>query len=123
MIKVDYVDSKKILKIASLSILVLFIIIFAFFRSKNLIFGVKIENVKINDVPVETVTKVTDNIIKITGNAQNAVFLTLNDRVISIDQKGNFEEIFALSPGYNIIKIAARDKFGNSDEKIYKLIN
>jgi hypothetical protein len=67
-------------------------------------------------------TKVTDNIVKITGNAKNAINLTLNDRTISIDQKGNFDETIALLSGYNIINIRARDEFGNSDEKNYKLI-
>ncbi|MEK7088508.1 MAG: hypothetical protein AAB913_00050 [Patescibacteria group bacterium] len=111
-------DVKKILKIVSLSVFLLFIIIYAFFRSKDLIFGVKIKDVSIIDG-----TKVTDNIIKITGNAENAVSLTLNDRVISVDQKGNFNETIALLSGYNIINIKAKDEFGNSDEKNYKLIH
>jgi len=110
-------DAKKILKIGSLSALLLFIIVYTFFISKDVIFGVKIENVNIVDG-----TKVTDNIVKITGNAKNAINLTLNDRTISIDQKGNFDETIALLSGYNIINIRARDEFGNSDEKNYKLI-
>jgi hypothetical protein len=110
-------DVKKILKIAVLSVFVLFIVSYAFFISKDLIFGVKIKNVNITDG-----TKVTDNILKITGNAKNAVNLTLNDRVISVDQKGNFNETIALLSGYNIISLKAKDEFGNSDEKNYKLI-
>ena len=110
-------NAKKILKIVSLSAFLLFIIIYAFFRTKDLIFGVKIEDVNIIDG-----TKITDNIIKITGNAKNAVNLTLNDRVISVDQKGNFDETIALLSGYNIISIKAQDEFGNNDEKNYKLM-
>jgi len=110
-------DAKKILKIASLSLLVLFIVVYSFFRSKDLIFGVKIKDVNIIDG-----TKVTDNILKITGNARNAILLTLDDRPISIDQKGNFNETIALLSGYNVIDIKAKDEFGNSDEKNYKLI-
>jgi len=108
---------KKILKIALLSIFLIFIIVYAFFISKDLIFGVKIKNVNIEDN-----LKVTTNIQKITGNAKNAIKLTLNDREISIDQQGNFEETISLFPGYNIISIKAEDKFGNNDEKNYKLI-
>ena len=111
------VFQKKILKIVSLLVFVLFIISYAFFISKDLIFGVKIKDINIVDG-----TKVTDNIIKITGNARNAVNLTLDDRPISIDQKGNFNETIALLSGYNIISIKAKDEFGNSDEKNYKLI-
>jgi len=110
-------DAKKILRILLLIILFLFIIIYAFFRSKDLIFGVKIKNVNLNNG-----VKVTENIQKITGNAKNAIGLTLNDREISIDQQGNFNETISLLPGYNIINIKAKDKFGNSDEKNYQLI-
>lgn len=110
-------SSKKILKIVASSAFLLFIVIFTFFQSKDLIFGVKIKEVNITDG-----MKVTDNIVKITGNAKNAIKLTLNDREISIDQKGNFNETIALLSGYNIISIEAKDEFGNSDEKNYKLI-
>jgi hypothetical protein len=108
---------KKIIKFAAISLFFIFIIIYAFFRSKELIFGVKIKNVNIMDNSM-----VTENVIKVTGNAKNAINLTLNDREISIDQGGNFEETIALLPGYNIISIKAEDKFGNNDEKNYKLI-
>ncbi len=83
-------DAKKILKIVSISLFVLFIVIFAFFRSKDLIFGVKIKNVSINGSPAETITKINDNTIKITGSAKNAINLLLNGRIISVDQKGYF---------------------------------
>lgn len=91
--------------------------VYAFFISKNVVLGVKITNVNIIDG-----TKITDNIIKITGNAKNAVNLTLNDRAISVDQEGNFDETIALLSGYNVISIKAKDEFGNGDEKNYKLM-
>ena len=110
-------DAKKILKISSLSIFFLFIIIFVFFNSRNLIFGVKIKNVNITDN-----MKVTDKVLKITGIAKNAVKISLDGRDISVDQKGNFDETISLSVGYNVIEIIAQDKFGNVDEKNYQLI-
>ncbi len=111
-------DVKKILKIASLSIFLLFIVSYAFFRSKDLIFGVKIIDVNIMDGE-----KIEDNILNITGNAKNAIKLTLNDRIISIDQEGNFSETIVLNKGYNVISVEAKDKFGNGDEKNYKLMH
>jgi len=69
----------------------LFIVIFVFFNSKNLILGVKIKNVNLVDNE-----KVSDNILKITGVAKNAVELALNGRKISIDQDGNFDETIVL---------------------------
>ncbi len=115
-------SAKKILKIVCLSIFFLFIIIYAFFSSYDLIFGVKIKNININGQGIVDGTKVTESVQKITGNAKNAITLTLNGREILIDQTGNFEESIVLLPGYNIINISAKDKFGNSDEKNYQLI-
>ena len=110
-------DIKKILKITILSSFFLCIIIYAYFRSSDLIFGVKIKEVNIIDG-----AKVFESIMNVTGNAKNAINLTLNGREISIDRGGNFNETIALLPGYNIISLKALDKFGNTDEKDYKLI-
>ncbi|OGI57598.1 hypothetical protein A3B85_00805 [Candidatus Nomurabacteria bacterium RIFCSPHIGHO2_02_FULL_37_13] len=110
-------DVKKILKIVTFFVFFLFIVIYAFFRSRDLILGVQIKNVNIVDG-----AKVTNSILRVTGNAKNAINLTLNGREISIDQEGNFNETIALLGGYNIINIKAKDKFGYSDEKNYKLI-
>jgi hypothetical protein len=111
-------DAKKILKITFLSLLFLFIVVFAFFRSKDLILGVKIKNINIFDGE-----KVMDSILKINGNAKNAKTLTLNGRSILIDQKGNFDETIVLFSGYNVINIKAQDKFGHIDEKNYKIMH
>jgi len=110
-------DFKKILKILILAVFFIFIIIYAFFRSRDLIFGVKIKNVNIVDG-----TTMTESVLNVFGNAKNAVKLTLNGREISIDKSGNFNETIALLSGYNIITIEATDKFGKSDEKDYQLI-
>lgn len=110
-------EAKKILKIVLLSVFFLFIIIFVFFNSRDLIFGVKIKNVNIVDNQ-----KVEESVIKISGIAKNAVKLSLNGREISIDDKGNFQETIALLLGYNVVNIKAQDKFGNVDEKNYKLV-
>jgi hypothetical protein len=110
-------DAKKIIKIVSLSVLFLFIVLYAFFRSKDLLLGVRIKNVNIVDG-----AKVTNNIMNITGVAKNATDLTLDGREISVDQQGNFNETIALLPGYNVIELKAQDKFGHVDEKNYKVI-
>jgi hypothetical protein len=115
-------DAKKILTIASFLALFLFILVYAVFRSSNLIFGVKIKNVDINGSPLQSGATVTNNVLKVTGVAQNAVDLTLDGREISVDQAGNFSETVALLSGYNIISLRAVDKFGKTDEKDYQLI-
>lgn len=109
--------SKKIIRVAGLSVFFLLIIVYAFFRSQDLIFGVKIKNVNIVDG-----TRVANNILEVTGNAKNAKNLTLNGREVSINLYGDFSETIALLSGYNVINIRAQDKFGYVDEKNYKLI-
>jgi len=115
-------DVKKILTVAAFSALFIFIVAYALFRSSDLIFGVKIKNVEINGSPLVSGAKVTDEVLKVTGVAKNAVDLTLDGREISVDQSGNFDETVALLPGYNIISLKAVDKFGNTDEKDYQLM-
>ena len=110
-------DGKKIIKIAGFSVFFILIIIYAIFISKDLIFGIKITEVNLSDGAV-----FTENIVKLSGNAKNAIKLTLNGREISIDQEGNFGETIALLPGYNIVTIKAEDKFGYVDEKNYQLM-
>lgn len=109
-------DAKKILKIALLSLLFLFIAVYAFFNTRDLVFGVKIRNVELTRGEAEK-----HNVVAITGNAKNAKLLTINGREISIDQKGDFSETIALLLGYNIVTIRAEDKFGTQDEKHYQL--
>ena len=116
-------NAKKIVKIVGLSVFFLLIIIYALFRSSDLIFGVKIKNVDINGKPIQSGSTTGDNTLEITGVARNAIFLSLNGREISVDQQGNFDETIAPLPGYNIINIKAQDKFGHVDEKNYQLMH
>ena len=109
--------SKKTFKTILLALFFLFIVVYAFFRSHDLVFGVKIKNVNLEDGAT-----VEDSALHITGNAKNAINLTLNGREISIDQAGNFDETIALLSGYNVINIKAVDKFEYTDEKNYKLM-
>ena len=74
-------SAKKIIKISSLLFVFLFIITYGTFVSHNLIFGIKIKNLNIEDG-----TKYTENILKMTGKAENAVNLALNGREISVDE-------------------------------------
>ncbi len=110
-------DPKIILKNGALIFLMLFIVAYIFFGAKDFIFGIKIK-----DVNIVEGQKIENNILNVTGNAKNAIELKLNNRVISIDQEGNFNETIALAPGYNVLKIDAKDNFGKTDSKNYKLM-
>jgi hypothetical protein len=108
---------KEILRILIISLFFLFIVTYGFLRSSAVIFGVKIK-----EINIENGRTYTENILPITGNAKNAIHLTINGREIYIDKEGNFAEDIALLSGYNIIEIYARDKFGKEDVKNYQLI-
>jgi len=110
--------TKKIVTTVGVSALFLIIAIFGFFGAKELIFGVQIKNVSIEDGAT-----LKDSVVNITGNAKHATKLVLNGREISIDEKGNFNETIVLLLGYNVVNIKAQDKFGLTDEKNYKLMH
>jgi len=64
----------------------------------------------------------TQTLIEISGRARNISYLNLNDRPIYTDKDGYFKEKLLLLPGYNIIKLDARDKFKTYTEKKLELI-
>ncbi len=109
-------NTKKTLKIVLFSVFFVFILAYSLYRSSEIIFGIKIKDVNIVDG-----ASYTEEVQKISGNAKNAVRLTLNGREISIDKKGNFEETILLFSGYNIITIEAKDKFGSTDKEIFHI--
>jgi len=109
--------TEKMIKWGPLALFFAFILIYSVFGAKHLIFGIKIENVNIQDGAI-----VQDSVLHITGMAEDAINLTINGREITIDQSGLFDDTIALLPGYNRVSIRALDKFGYTDEKNYQLI-
>lgn len=52
--------------------------------------------------------------IVLSGHAENIVAITLNGRPMVTDQDGNFRVPVVLSPGYSVVQLAARDRFGRT---------
>jgi Glucodextranase, domain B len=61
-------------------------------------------------------------LIEIDGRARNIAYINLDDRPIFTDKDGYFKEKILLSPGYNVIKLDARDKFKKYTEKKLEII-
>lgn len=61
-------------------------------------------------------------LVEIRGSAKNISYLNMNNRQIFTDTDGLFSEKLLLSPGYNIIVLDAKDKFGKTVEKKLELI-
>jgi len=94
----------------------LFIVII-FFSCEKMSFvwkGVKIE------ATMEQKIDSTLSVIK--GNAEKAVYITLNGREIFIDKNGNFSESISVLPGFSIVTLSARDKFGKTAEKKFEVV-
>lgn len=98
------------------SCLILFLAIgaFAYMKMNFLLHGVQI-TANINRDP-------GSSIVEIKGNAQNAVYLTLNGREIFVDRDGAFTERVALLPGLGVVTLDAQDKFGKTAEKKFELV-
>ena len=60
--------------------------------------------------------------LEISGTTKNINDISLDDRKIYIDEKGNFKEEMLLSPGYNTIMLEAHDRFQSETNKIIEVI-
>lgn len=106
-----------IIRISAISLLVLIIAGYSIFQAQKLIRG------PIIDIYTpENGATYSQTLIQIDGRARNISYLNLNGRAIFTDKNGNFSEKLLLSPGYNIIKLDARDKFKNYTEKKLEII-
>ena len=110
-------NALSILRISLFSSLGLVIIIYSLFQAQKLLTGPVIEIY----TPQNGATY-NQTLIEIDGWAKNVAYLNLDDRPIFTDKAGYFKEKLLLSPGYNIIKLDARDKFKTYTEKIIQVI-
>ncbi len=67
-------------------------------------------------------TTLYENFIPISGKTKQASLIRINGRAISVDKKGIFSDGVLLSPGYNIIEINQRDRFGKERNKVLRLV-
>jgi hypothetical protein len=110
-------DGKTVIKIALGVCLVLLVLGYIYYQSRNLINGPQITIAE----PLNGST-VADPLVAIQGIAKNISYITLNDRQIYVDKDGAFKEELLLSPGYNLWKIEAKDKFGRVVSKRIELV-
>ncbi len=95
-----------VLRTSLITLLLAFIVFYSLFQAWKLISG-----------PVITIyspvngTTFTQALIEVEGRAKNSAYINLNDRPIFTDKTGYFKEKILLAPGYNVIKLDARDKF------------
>lgn len=94
--------------------LFLFILFFSYEKMCFVWKGVKIS------ATLETQKESPLTIIK--GNASKATYISLNGREIFIDKNGNFSEEIVVLPGFSVVTLNARDKFGKTAEKKFEVV-
>lgn len=117
--KMDYYKFEKSFNTKRFTLILIFVLILAYgaFNARGLLFGPSIEILHPASIEFETDQ---DSVI-VKGKAINASFISLNERPIYANIAGLFEEELLLSPGANIIKIKARDRFENKTEQTLKI--
>lgn len=110
-------NKRRKMTVTIFSIIFCFLALFALHNAWALIEGPIIKL----DGPVSGTTQNTP-IVKISGVAQNISEITMNDRHIYIDKKGNFKEDTVLSPGHNVVVIYAKDKFNRETKKTLEFV-
>lgn len=56
----------------------------------------------------------TDQLVTLSGHAENITYISVNGRPIHTDESGHFQEPVVLETGYTIVSIQANDRFGRS---------
>lgn len=115
--KTMHSQGKTIVRILIISLAVIVVVGYALFQARNLITGPTIT--LISPAPG---SNVANPLVSIEGITKNISFITLNDRQIYVNKNGAFKEELLLSPGYNVWKLEAKDKFGRNVSKRIELI-
>lgn len=89
---------------------------YALFRSQVVLFGV---HLTINGVVDGGIYTNPD--LELSGSAPNATLVSINDEQIPIDKNGTFEDSLILAPGSSIITVKAKDKFGHTATRTFRV--
>jgi hypothetical protein len=109
------IDPKNFVKFTLVTLLFAGIVGYAYFRSKDAIFGITITS------SVEDGAVLESNLLTINGNAPHTSRFTINDRELLLDKDGNFIDTLLLQDGYTILKLEASDRFGRMKSKVIRL--
>jgi len=85
-----------------------------FYNMRDMVLGTPLEVVTAKDGAT-----LEDTFLPLTGVARHARELLINGRTVAIDRSGKFTDAIILSPGYNIVEVALKDRFGNTDTRTY----
>ncbi len=110
-------NALSMMRTGALSLLAVVILGYSIFQAQKLIAG-PIINIS---TPQNGATY-NQTLIEIDGQAKNTAYIYIDDRQMFTDKDGNFSQELLLSPGYNVVKLDAFDKFGKQTEKKLQLV-
>jgi hypothetical protein len=103
-------------KYFTITLVVILLVSYGLFNARNLILGPEVEIFN----PINN-TETTDNLTKVSGQAKNITYISLNEKQIFVDKEGMFQEKLLLNPGSNLIQIRAQDRFKKEIVKSLKI--
>ena len=104
----------------SLIIFVLFLILVGLYFYREIGFLTKAPALEVSQPPFDITIK--QETFEIIGKTSLSAYLTVNDKEVYIDKKGNFKTEVNLSQGVNTITIQAKNRFDKINEIIRRII-
>lgn len=110
------ITAKKLLSYGGIIIFVVIIVGYGIWRSRDLLFGINISVAGISDGMTTT-----ESIVSFGGVANHASEITVDGRIVPLAQDGTWTDTISLLAGYNVVTIAAKDKFGRTISNEYRI--
>lgn len=107
---------KKNIRVIAVIVFFILFILYGAFETVKLFLGPSL----VIDSPKNLET-VNDPHITLKGTVKRVSYITVNDRQIFADIRGYFEDKLLLLPGYNIIEVAVRDRFGKEKDETLRV--
>lgn len=114
-LRLPMIDSKQFTKYFLVGLLFLAIVGYAYFRTKDAIFGTTITT------SVEDGAVFDSKLLTLTGSVPHAARFTVNGRELLLDKNGDFTDTLLLQEGYTILDMEASDRFGRTKSKVIRL--
>lgn len=102
-------SAQKILSRGLLTLALAAIIGYAYFEARPFLSGPQLEITAPQDG-----FSVSESPLSVTGEAHRISEITLNGNPIFVDENGLFERLVPLAPGYAVIEVTVKDRFGRS---------
>lgn len=99
-----------------IAIVVLFVLLYGFSKTRDLIFGTKITI----DTPRDG-QSFSDPLVNLSGHVGQVTRLLLNGKLILPNEKGEFKENYLLIAGLNRVTVSAIDRFDRTTSKTLML--